>query len=311
MRPPGAVIERRHCDIAAAAQAQMEAVLARLLASLHAMTGAENLCYSGGVALNCVANGRVLPRGPFPRVFIQPAAGDDGQALGRLLYRAHHDLGVPRGWVMRDAFLGPPYTEADLARALAASERHLVAGRPARRRLAVEVASRIASGQVLGWFQGRSEFGPRALGHRSVLADPRDPATPERVSRKFKLREWYRPFAPSVLRSRAPDYFAVAPDSPFMLFTMTQRPAAHAALPAILHVDGSARVQTVPEDGSRYHALLAAFERLTGVPALLNTSFNLAGEPIVETPEDAIDTFLRSRLDALVLGSWIVERKGA
>lgn len=309
MRRPGAPLEQRHHDIAAAAQACLEAVLNGLLASLHALTSSERLCYSGGVALNCVANGRTLTRGPFAEVFIQPAAGDDGLALGRLLFRAHHDFGIERRSVMRSAFLGPPYGEADLSRAIAQNERVLVAARLPPRRLAAEVAARIASGQVIGWFQGRSEYGPRALGHRSVLADPRDPETPERVSRRFKRREWYRPFAPSVLRSRAARYFKLARSSPFMLMTMDVRSAARASLPAVLHVDGSARVQTVPEDGSPYHRLLEAFEAQTGVPVLLNTSFNPPGEPIVETPEHAVQAFLSSGLDALALGSWLVVRK--
>jgi carbamoyltransferase len=310
MRPPGARIDKRHCDIAAAAQARLESVLRGLLASIHAMTSSRRLCYAGGVALNCVANGRVLSSYPFSEIFIQPAAGDDGQALGRLLFRVHHDFGVKRRMVMKDAFLGPPYTEEDLMCTIAQNARYITAARVPPLRLAAETASRIASGQVIGWFQGRSEYGPRALGHRSVLADPRDPETPLRVSRKFKRREWYRPFAPSVLGSRADLYFEAARSSPFMLTTMAARPLARASLPAVLHVDGSARVQTVPEDGSPYHELLTAFEGETGVPVLLNTSFNPPGEPIVETPQHAMQAFLSSGLDALVLGSWMVLRKG-
>jgi carbamoyltransferase len=309
MRQPDAPIEKRHCDIAAAAQARLEEILGHLLVSLHRMTNAENLCYSGGVALNCVANGRVLTKSPFSGVFIQPASGDDGQALGKLLFRMHHDFGIGQRFVMRQAFLGPHYPGEELAYAIAEHGRYLTAARPHPDRLSDDVAARIASGHVVGWFQGRSELGPRALGHRSVLADPRDPATPGRVSRKFKRREWYRPFAPSVLSSGVSRYFQVAGESPFMLRTMSARPGAREHLPAVIHVDGSARVQTVPEDGSQYHKLLAAFERQTGVPVLLNTSFNLPGEPIVETPRHAVQTFLSSNLDALVLGPWIVEKK--
>jgi carbamoyltransferase len=190
-----------------------------------------------------------------------------------------------------------------------ASDRFLCAARPERGRLAEEVASRIAAGQILAWFQGRSEYGPRALGHRSVLADPRDPEAPGRIGRRFKVREWYRPFAPSVLASHVGDFFEPGPASPFMLTTLVARPHAHTLIPAVVHTDGSARVQSMPEDGSPYHRVLSAFARETGVPILLNTSFNLSGEPIVETPEDAIDTFLRSELDALVLGPWIIEKK--
>lgn len=308
MRPPGAPIDKRHCDIAAAAQRRLETLLCRLLGLLHALTSCRNLCYSGGVALNCVANGRVLANSSFSNLFIQPASGDDGQALGRLLFRAHHDLGVARRPAMRSAFLGPPYSENELCRALADNERYIAAARLPLPHLAAETASRIASGQVIAWFQGRSEFGPRALGHRSVLADPRHPETPERVSRRFKRREWYRPFAPSVLGSQVARYFEGACTSPYMLVTMNALPAAESSLRAVLHVDGTARVQTVPEDGSPYHALLKAFARQTGVPVLLNTSFNPPGEPIVETPEHAVEAFLESGLDALVLGPWLVLR---
>jgi carbamoyltransferase len=309
MRPPGAPIGKHHCDIAAAAQAHLEATLSGLLALLHAMTRSQSLCYSGGVALNCTANGRTLTKGPFSKIFIQPAAGDDGQALGRLLFRAHHDFGVKQRIAMKNTFLGPSYTEGDLTRALAASERHLVSTRLLPRHLVAETASRLASGQLIGWFQGRSEYGPRALGHRSVLGDPRDPETPERISRRFKRREWYRPFAPSLLSSQTARYFKAGQGSPFMLTTMTAHSTVRASLPAVLHVDGSARVQTVAEDGSPYHELLKAFEAQTGVPVLLNTSFNPPGEPIVETPEHAVQAFLSSGLDALVLGCWLVVRR--
>lgn len=318
MRQPEDAILERHVDLAAAIQERMEVILAGLVRDLRSRaSNIPNLCYAGGLALNCVANQRVLASCGFDAVHIQPAASDDGIALGRVLYRAYNAPGVvrqPMAHIAYSAYLGPPYSRQDLESAIAAAGDRVVATRLAKRRLLEQVAHRIATGEVVAWVQGRSEFGPRALGHRSVLADPSNPLAAKEISRKFKNREWFRPFAPSVLESRLPEYFDIDATMRFpmrfMLAAVTARPAARGVFQGALHVDGTARVQAVPEDGSIYSLLLSEYWRQTGIPGLLNTSFNMPGSPIVETPSDALETFLASRLDALVLGPWLIERRG-
>ncbi len=315
MRQPDDAILQRHMDFAAAIQERLEVILAALVGHLRSKAShVTNLCYAGGLALNCVANQRVLADCGFAAVHIQPAASDDGIALGRVLYNAYNTFGVAREPMTLNAYLGPPYSRQDLESAIDSAGDRVVATRLAKHRLLEEVARRIASGEVIAWVQGRSEFGPRALGHRSVLADPRNPLAVKEISRKFKKREWFRPFAPSVLESRLPEYFNVhaTMQSPmrFMLAAVTARPAARLAFHGTLHVDGTARVQSVPDDGSIYSLLLLEYWRQTGVPGLLNTSLNMPGSPIVETPSDALETLLVSRLDALVLGPWLIQRRG-
>lgn len=314
LRRPGDTIEERHKNIAASVQERLEYILAAIVRRIRAtLKGVDTFCYAGGVALNCVANQRVLVNAGFREIYIQPAASDDGISLGRLLFRAYNEHGAARTTTVTTPYLGPPYTRRDLETALAAAPAGLSVVHRRRRELLDEVAARIAAGQVVAWVQGRSEFGPRALGHRSVLADPRNPLISQVVSQKFKTREWFRPFAPSVIESRLPEYFVVhsALRFPmrFMLVAVPALPPARHAFAGALHVDGTARVQAVPEDNSIYAQLLAEFGRQTGVPGLINTSFNPPGAPIVETPTDAIDAFLGSNLDALVLGPWVIERK--
>jgi carbamoyltransferase len=315
-RGPQDELLARHRDLAAAVQERLELVLAAVVRHLRSRAPEiTDLCYAGGVALNCVANQRVLPAAGFRAIHIQPAASDDGIALGRLLYQVYRGRGrAERERSMTSSvYLGPPYGRADLEAALEAVRDRVVARRLSRAALLAEVARRIAAGEVIAWVQGRSEFGPRALGHRSVLADPRNPSIAAVISDRLKKREWFRPFAPSVLESRVAEYFDVHASMRlpmrYMLAAVTARPAARTAFPGALHVDGTARVHAVPEDGSIYAALLSAYARETGVPGLLNTSLNVPGAPIVEAPAEALELLLATRLDALALGPWLVERR--
>jgi carbamoyltransferase len=312
-RSPDAEITQHHQDVAAALQATLQMCLMHVLRHFREMTGQRNLCMAGGVALNCSANGAVNRSRLFRRLFVQPAAGDDGTAIGAALYVQHTrdpQIGMPRSG---SPLWGPQYDAASIARTLA--ER---AGCEHRRvesdeQLAEFVASRIAAGEVVAWFQGRAEFGPRALGNRSILADARNPAMRDRLNTLVKERESFRPFAPAVTAEAAGCFFEIAPgDEPAhydMLLVVPVKAAYRDLLPAVTHVDGSARVQVVHRDNNpRFWMLLNSFGALTGVPVLLNTSFNLRGQPMVCTPEQAVDTFLRSRLDLLVLGDTLVTR---
>jgi carbamoyltransferase len=379
-RPPEAPLEQVHCDLARSIQDVTEEIVLRLARTLHTMTGEENLCMAGGVALNCVVNARLLREGPFTNVWIQPAAGDAGGALGAAL-AFHHSAGsatpssritsiplpgspsshasspnthtpsdfapsepfvaklsssVSRSRVtssdtMRGAFLGPAYTDTEIAAALTApgllphAENFTNTSA-----LHTRLAALLASGAVLGFCQGRAEFGPRALGARSILADPRSPDMQRRLNLKIKARESFRPFAPIVLAERATEFFDLPAPSPYMLFTApvssSQRlplPAGsadslwqqrlatpHSTIPAVTHVDYSARVQTVNRaENPALHALLSAFAELTGCPVLVNTSFNVRGEPPVCHPREAIAGFLATDMDALAFGPYLVEKK--
>ena len=298
-----------------------------LARTLHAETGERNLCLAGGVALNCVANGRLLREGPFDDVWIQPAAGDAGGAIGAALFAWHarHHPGrvAARPDAMRRAYLGPEVWDAEASSFLGAE------GLPfealAERELGARVAALLAAGAVVGWVQGRMEFGPRALGNRSILGDPRDPGMQRRLNLKTKFRESFRPFAPSVTVEEAGRFFEIDRPSPYMLLTAAVRgpraPASGSAglmerlyeprssLPAITHVDYSARLHTVERDANpRFHALLVEFARLTGTPVLINTSFNVRGEPIVCSIEDACRCFLATDMDYLVVGNCLLGR---
>ena len=305
--------DSRLCDVAASVQLVCEELVLDMARHAHRLTGSENLCLSGGVALNAVANARVLRETPFKRVWIQPAAGDAGSALGAALYAAHV-LGRPKRYEMRRADLGPAHSPAAAAEALrraGLSYEEL----EDEAQLCERVAGMLAEGKVVGWHQGRSEWGPRALGQRSILADPRPAAMKDTVNEKIKFRELFRPFAPSASWSTAGEWFDLGPGPVadpyrFMLATAPVRPERRERLGAVTHVDGSSRVQVVgPAENPLYHRLIESFAARTGVPVVLNTSFNLKGEPIVETPEDAISTFLASGMDALVLGSFLVPRR--
>jgi carbamoyltransferase len=304
---------QHYADLAASIQAVIEDVLLRMARHAHRRTGLPRLCMAGGVALNSVANGRVLREGPFEELYVQPAAGDSGGALGAALWAHHAVLGQPRGFVMEHASWGQEYSRSEVIAALDADG---VAYRvfDDEDRLLDRVATRLEQGQVVGWFQGRFEWGPRALGHRSILADPRRAGMKDLVNVKIKYREPFRPFAPSVPVDRAEEFFAL-PEAArhyparFMLYVVDVHDAKRDVIPAVTHVDGTARLQTVREETApRYHRLIERFGKATGVPVLLNTSFNLKGEPIVNTPAEALSTFDRSGMDVLVLGDCVVEK---
>jgi carbamoyltransferase len=301
-----------YADVAASIQAKTEEILLKMAAEAHRVTGSANLCLAGGVALNSVANGRISREGPFERVFIQPAAGDSGGALGAALYVEHEVLGRPRRYVMDHAYLGQSYTDGEVADALSqAGVDFETAGDDAD--LAQGVAEMLADGQVIGWMQDRFEWGPRALGARSILADPRRSAMKDVINAKVKFREPFRPFAPAILEHRAAEFFDFDPGrdaypSRFMLTVHPFRDGKGPLVEAVNHV-GTGRLQSVgPAATPRYRQLIAAFSQVTGVPLVLNTSFNLRGEPIVNSPLDALSTFARSGIDALVIGPHLVRK---
>ncbi len=332
-RKPETPITRREMDIAASVQAVTEEAVLRMVRHVHRETGRKNLCLAGGVALNCVANGRALREGPFENIWIQPAAGDAGGALGAALSVWHRFLGNPRrvDSAGRDAqsgsYLGPAYTPAEIRSYLRSKQIPFHEMDPGER--AGIIARQIADGKIVGYLAGRMEFGPRALGARSILGDPRWEDTQTVMNLKIKYRESFRPFAPSVLAEKASEYFEIDRESPFMLLVapvreerrLPQPPAGDLQLmerlkvkrsdvPAVTHLDYSARLQTVNRDMKPdYHAVIAAFEELTGCAVIVNTSFNVRGEPIVCTPEDAYRCFMRTEIDVLVLEDCILYKE--
>jgi carbamoyltransferase len=305
-RQPGAELEERHCDLAASLQAFVEEAVICAARDLQAQTKTPNLCLAGGLFLNCVMNQKILEATDFKNLFVQPAAGDAGGALGACAFVSHSLLGQPRDGRM-DPYLGPEYPASRSRRAL--TNAGLAFRELSDEELYRAVAQKVAAGQVVGWCQGRMELGPRALGNRSILGDPRNPAMKEIINEKVKQREPFRPYAPAVLEENASEYFHLTQSSPFMLLAPRVREEKKAAIPAVTHVDGTARVQTVSRSLTpRFWSLIHAFADLTGLPMVINTSMNLRGEPIVCSPEDAVSTFQRSRMDALVLGNLVVER---
>ena len=329
-RKPESALTQREMDLARSVQEVTEEVMLRLARTLHAETGTDALCLAGGVALNCVGNGRILREGPFRKVWIQPAAGDAGGALGAALSTWHEYLGRSRKCDgvkddMRGSYLGPAYTSAEIERFL--QKVNAPYTRLTDEKFFDRVADELAAGRVVGWFQGRMEFGPRALGGRSILGDARNPKMQSMMNLKIKFRESFRPFAPSVLREDVSEYFDLDTDSPYMLLvapvverrrtpmTEAQRGlwgidllnVPRSDIPAVTHVDYSARIQTVHhETNPRYHRLLRTFKEKTGCSAIVNTSFNVRGEPIVGTPADAYRCFMRTEIDLLVLEDCIV-----
>jgi carbamoyltransferase len=332
-RKPESPLTQREMDLAASVQVVTEEVMLRMARHVHRETGMRNLCLAGGVALNCVGNGRLLREGPFERIWIQPAAGDAGGALGVALAIHHKVLGQDRrlrseGDSMHGSYLGPQFSDVEIEAVLrevgAVWERA-----PDEATLVARTADLLADEKVVGWVQGRMEFGPRALGARSILGDPRSPKMQSVMNLKIKYRESFRPFAPSVLRERVSEWFELDVESPYMLLVAKVRPEHRIAMtpeqeklfgieklnvprstiPAVTHIDYSARIQTVHrETNPRYHALLTAFAERTGCPVLVNTSFNVRGEPIVCTPRDAYRCFMRTEMDYLVLGSYVLEK---
>ncbi|HEV8537862.1 MAG TPA: carbamoyltransferase [Bacteroidota bacterium] len=306
-RAPESGLEQFHKDVAASLQKITDEVVVKMANHVYTETKLPNLCLAGGVALNCVANSKLLAQAAFKEVFIQPAAGDAGGAIGAAFYIYNTLLGNKREYVMSNAFLGPEFSDEEIAQwldSIGASYRRLD-----RRQLLEVVARNIADQNVVGWFQGRMEFGPRALGARSIIADARNAENWQRVNLKIKFRESFRPFAPTVLEERTAEYFDFNRPSPYMLFVAQVREDRR-VVPAITHVDGSARLQTIKrEDHPLYYDLISEFGRQTGCPVVINTSFNVRGEPIVCTPQDAFRCFMRTEMDYLVIGSFVIDRK--
>jgi carbamoyltransferase len=331
VRSPEELLTNFHMDIAASIQAVLDEVVLRLTRGLAKKTGSKNLCLAGGVALNCVANGRVLVDGVFENIWIQPAAGDAGGAIGAALAATHIFKGQPRktngGDGMFGSFLGPSFSQAEIEqRLLTSGARFMVLNED---EMIAKTVDALADQQAVGWFQGRMEFGPRALGARSILGDPRAPTMQRNLNLKVKYRESFRPFAPSVLRENVSDWFELDSDSPYMLlvsgvrkdrcrsmtpdeiglFGIDKLNIARSEIPAVTHVDYSARIQTVHANTNPlFHRLLTRFKEKTGCPVLVNTSFNVRGEPIVCTPEDAFRCFMGSELDLLVVGNCILKK---
>lgn len=325
-------VEQRHMDLAASVQAVTEEVVLRLTRALAGEYGIPNLCLAGGVALNCVANGKILRDGAFKSIWVQPAAGDAGGALGAAMVAAHMQLGLPReaqgkGDRMRGSYLGPRFESTDIERRLTgAGAKYETLPED---QIVQRAAQALADGKAVGWFQGRMEFGPRALGGRSILGDPRSPSMQRDLNLKIKFRESFRPFAPSVRIEDVADWFELDGESPYMLLVADVKASRRremsadeqrltgidklnvprSEIPAVTHVDYSARIQTVDAAvNPRYHALLTEFKRLTGCPVLVNTSFNVRGEPIVCAPEDAFRCFMGTNLDVLVVENCILEK---
>jgi carbamoyltransferase len=298
-------IAESHKNLAFAVQEACEQAMLTLARDAVAKTRSRNLCLAGGVALNSKANGKILSAGIVDRIFVQPAAGDDGVCLGAALVPYMEGGGKLPVRKMRHAYLGPQSSDTEIESALKTYKiPHTRVSDPA-----VAAAEMLSEGKILGWVQGRIEFGPRALGARSILADPRDPEMNAKVNNAVKFREWWRPFAPSMLSEVARDYVESAYDSPFMILTAQVKPEKRSVIPSVTHVDGSARPQTVERDvNPLYWRLIQQFGERTGVPVVMNTSFNLRGEPIVCTPTDAVRTFFSSGMDALVIGNYVVEK---
>ncbi len=314
-RQPDDLLEPRHEAIAASLQVVFEAAAFHGLNALYNRTRSPQLCLAGGCAMNSVMNGKIRQQTPFQEVYIQPAAGDNGTALGAALYVWHQVLGRPRRFVMEHAYWGPEFDAPAVQEALNASRVELDRQDCTVQRLADEevlcsqTAERLAAGKIVGWFQGKMEWGARALGNRSILADPRRADMREIINTKIKFREKFRPFAPSVLEEAVHDYFVGAVPDPFMIQVYPVQPKKYSVIPAVTHVDGSGRLQTVQRQSNpRYWKLLKTFETLTGVPVLLNTSFN-ENEPIVHRPAEALDCFLRTQMDVLVLGNCFIEKR--
>ena len=332
-RRPESTVTQRDMDLARSVQEVTEEVMLRMARHIHRRTGQKNLCLAGGVALNCVGNGKILREGPFENIWIQPAAGDAGGALGAALFAWYQYLDNERRAdgahdFMRGSFWGPEFTNEDIRLYL---EQNEIPGEElSSEELPERVADLIAAEKTIGWFQGRMEFGPRALGARSIIGDARSPRMQETMNLKIKFRESFRPFAPTVLRERVSDYFDLDGESPYMLlvapvkesirremtaqeqsyFGLEQLHVVRSVIPAVTHVDYSARVQTVAEEiNPVYYKMIKAFERKYGCPVIINTSFNVRGEPIVCTPEDAYLCFMRTNMDYLVLGNYLLSKE--
>ena len=315
-RAPEDAIDARHQNIAASMQARLDEVVLACLRNLQRLTGLRKLCLAGGVAFNCVTNGKIIEQTEFDEVYIQSAAGDAGLAIGAALYVWHQAFGHPRSLIMEHSYWGPEFGANEICAAIHDRARELERADCQIRKIENEdqlcraTAAEIAMGKVIGWFQGRMEWGPRALGNRSILCDPRRPQMRDVLNLKIKRREAFRPFAPSILEHAAGDYFRQSQPSPFMLMAHEVRSEKRCQIPATTHVDGTGRLQTVNADQNpRFYKLIEEFARQTRVPVLLNTSFN-ENEPIVCGPQEALDCFLRTKMDLLVLGDFVIRRDG-
>ena len=331
-RKPETPLTQREMDLARSVQEVTEEIMLRMARHVHRVTGMKKLVLAGGVALNCVGNGRILREGPFEDIWIQPAAGDAGGALGAALYAWHRYLGKARVLAkngrdaQRGSYLGPSFSHADIENILTKNQTAFTKLSDAE--IAPAVAKLLAEGNVMGWFQGRMEFGPRALGARSILGDARSPKMQALMNLKIKFRESFRPFAPAVLAERVSDYFMLDRESPYMLLVapvlhkwrtgdsengalgLDKLKVVRSTIPAVTHVDFSARIQTVhSEDHPRFYALIHAFGELTNCPVIINTSFNVRGEPIVCTPQEALTCFMRTNMDYLVMENFLVAKK--
>jgi carbamoyltransferase len=310
-RKPEEPLEQRHRNMAASMQAVLEEVLAKHWNALAEKTKQKSLCLAGGVAFNCVANGKIFDHSPFERVYVQPAAGDAGLSVGAAFAVNHQILGNPREFVMDHAGWGPEFSPHEIRRAVErfdSSQNEIKIEELDQPVLLQTTARHIADGKVVGWFQGRVEWGPRALGQRSILADPRRPEMKDILNRRIKHREIFRPFAPSILEEATGEFFEKTHPSPFMTFAYSVKPEKRSAIPAPTHIDGTARLQTVSRTSNPlYWKLLQKFRDQTGVPVVLNTSFN-DNEPIVCRPEEALDCFRRTQMDVLVMGNFILEK---
>jgi carbamoyltransferase len=307
-REKGEPLTSRHRDLAFALQHTVEEAILHVVRALSKRHKSRNLCLFGGVALNCVANARILRDTDYHSVWVPPCASDSGAPLGSALWHYHRTLGKPRAFQLTDAFHGLGYGEAEIAGAF--RQAGLEHERLPEPELIQQVARDLAAGKIVGWFQGRSEVGPRALGHRSILADPRDACMKDRLNSRVKQRAWFRPFAPAILEERMAEFFEINQLDPFMTMAPKVRSAKAHLIPAAVHFDGTARLQTVGRSTNPLlHAVIEKFAGLTGVPVVLNTSFNLH-EPIVETPKDAISCYLRTQMDVLVIGNFYNAREG-
>jgi carbamoyltransferase len=308
-RRPDDALGKREENIAASLQGIFEEAYFGLINRLHERTGSRRLCLAGGCAMNSVANGKIFDRTPFEEVYIQSAAGDGGTAIGSAFYVWNQVLNRPRSFVMEHSYWGPLFDSASCRRALEANGLRFEAEITDEEELCRKTAAAIAEGKIVGWFQGRMEWGARALGNRSILADPRRTDMKDILNARIKRREPFRPFAPSILIEAVGDYFEKSYPDPFMIKVYPIRKEKRSVIPAVTHVDGTGRLQTVGRAvNPRYWRLIKAFERLTGVPVVLNTSFN-ENEPIVRTPEEALDCFLRTKMDVLALGNYLIEKK--
>nr|MBP9733059.1 hypothetical protein [Candidatus Omnitrophota bacterium] len=331
-RSPETPISQREMDLARSVQEALEEIMLKIIRHIHKVTGEDYLCLAGGVALNCVANGRLLREGPFKDIWIQPASSDAGGALGAALYAWHHYLGNPRKTdgvhdTQRGSLLGPEFSDDEIGAYL--NEAKIPHRKLTRQELVTETADLIAGEKVVAWFQGRMEFGPRALGARSILGDARSPKLQETMNLKIKFRESFRPFAPIVKRDRVSDYFELDRPSPYMmlvapvkasrrrqmtaeesaLFGIQKLNVVRSDIPAVTHVDYSARIQTVDQDTNPLlHDILCDLEKRYDSPVIINTSFNVRGEPIVCTPQDAYRCFMRTHMDTLIVGSYRIDK---